>query len=140
MSLEGWDDKRITKNDHNQREVCFSEIDETSFAINSTHTDAGILDHGDVHDDVNTETWWTQILHDMKEKYPLLAEQSVHLSQEPVLMTFSSFKRSVFNKPQVWYPLAYIDYKGNLKGKVNPVMALNEYQHQVLKTGMNWTI
>jgi hypothetical protein len=66
-------------------------------------------------------------------------------------MTFSAFKRSVRNKPQAWRPLAYIDYKGYMKGtKVSPYLAINEY-HQVLstifstlsniqRTGMHWTL
>jgi hypothetical protein len=64
-------------------------------------------------------------------------------------MTFSAFKRNVRTKAQAWRPMAYIDYKGNMKGKVNPVVALNEYYEvlgavfadliEIQSTGMNWT-
>lgn len=124
------------------------------------------LANNDVYDDVNTGQWWTDTVLKMKEDYPDIADSSVlwplilfidgvshgeftNLSQEPILITFSAFKRDVRNQPQAWRPLAYIDYKGNLKGKVSPAMALNEY-HEVLgtvfralsevqSTGINWT-
>ena len=119
-----------------------------------------------VYEDVNSGTWWRETGQRMKLDHPDVQDQSVlwplimfidgvshgeftNLSQEPVLITFSAFKRSVRNKPQAWRPLAYVDYKGNLKGKVSPYLALNEY-HEVLQavvstlseiqtTGMNWT-
>jgi hypothetical protein len=131
-----------------------------------TKVDAGVSNI-DVYDDVNSGTWWRDSAQKMKEDYPALMNTSVlwpiilfidgvahgeftNLSQEPVLMTFSAFNRNIRNKPQAWRPLAYIDYKGNVKGKVSPVMALNEY-HEVLQSifsclidvqmhGMNWTM
>jgi hypothetical protein len=118
------------------------------------------------YNDVNSGTWWSATVSQMKRDHPDVADHSVlwplilfidgvshgeftNLSQEPVLITFSAFKREIRNKPQAWRPLAYIDYKGNLKGKVTAAMALNEY-HQVLgtvfnaisevqATGMNWS-
>jgi hypothetical protein len=131
-----------------------------------TACDAGLVGDMDVYDDVNSGLWWKETTEKMKEDHPDIQDCSVlwplilfidgvshgeftNLNQEPVLMTFSAFKRTVRNKAQAWRPLAYIDYKGNMKGKVNPVTALNEY-HEVLgavfadlieiqSTGMNWT-
>jgi hypothetical protein len=131
-----------------------------------TDVNAGVPNN-DEYDDVNSGAWWRDTVLKIKEDYPHLQDKSVlwpliffidgvshgeftNLSQEPVLLTFSAFKRSVRNKPQAWRPLAYIDFKGNLKGKVSPYLAINEY-HQVLgevfntlshiqRTGMNWTL
>jgi hypothetical protein len=103
-----------------------------------------VLDNNDVYNEVNTGQWWSDTVAKMKEEYPDIADSSVlwpvilfidgvshgeftNLTQEPILLTFSAFKRDVRNQPQAWRPLAYIDYKGNLKGKVTPAMALNEY-------------
>jgi hypothetical protein len=128
--------------------------------------DPDVLANNDVYDDVNTGQWWADTVTRIKDDYPDIADNSVlwplilfidgvshgeftNLTQEPILITFSAFKRAVRNQPQAWRPLAYIDYKGNLKGKVSPAMGLNEY-HEVLgtvfralteiqRTGMNWT-
>jgi hypothetical protein len=131
-----------------------------------TYLDEGVGDNTDVYDDVNTGTWWRETTNKMKHDYPDIDHCSVlwplilfidgvshgeftNLNQEPVLMTFSAFKRNIRNKAQSWRPIAYVDYKGNMKGKVTPITALNEY-HEVLgavfadliamqETGMNWT-
>jgi hypothetical protein len=126
------------------------------------------LTNPDVYDDVNTGYWWKETATKIKEDYPDIEQRSIlwplillidgvshgeftNLNQEPILMSFSAFKhRDKRNKAQAWRPLAYVDYKGNLKGKVTPVMALNEY-HEVLgtvfaalkdvqSTCMNWTL
>jgi hypothetical protein len=106
---------------------------------NFTDVDAGIpLDNE--YNDVNSGSWWRDTAHKIKQDHPDLQHRSViwpliffidgvahgeftNLSQEPVLMSFSSFKRSIRNKPQAWRPLAYIDYKGNMKGKVSPCLS-----------------
>jgi hypothetical protein len=76
-----------------------------------------VLVDDDVYDDVNTGQWWTETVSKMKEDYPDIADSSVlwplilfidgvshgeftNLTQEPVLMTFSAFKRDVRNQPQ----------------------------------------
>ena len=108
-----------------------------------TDVDVGILNNNE-YDDVNSGTWWRDTSLKIKEEHPHIQDKSIlwpliffidgvshgeftNLSQEPVLFTFSAFKRSVRNKPQAWRPLAYIDFKRNLKGKVSLYLAINEY-------------
>jgi hypothetical protein len=84
------------------------------------------------YDDVNSGKWWSATVSKMKGDHPDVADLSVlwplilfidgvshgeftNQSQEPVLITFSAFKREIRNKPQAWRPLAYIDYKGKEK-------------------------
>jgi hypothetical protein len=131
-----------------------------------TYLDEKVGGDTNVYGDVNSGTWWIETTEKMKREHPDIDHCSVlwplilfidgvshgeftNLNQEPVLMTFSAFNRDVRNKAQSWRPIAYVDYKGNMKGKVTPIMALNEY-HEVLRavfaelieiqqTGMNWT-
>jgi hypothetical protein len=112
------------------------------------------------YDDVNSGQWWSATVSKMKRDHPDVADLSICLwplilfidgvsHGEFTNLSLSAFKREIRNKPQAWRPLAYIDYKGNLKGKVTAAMALNEY-HEVLgtvfnaisevqATGMNWS-
>jgi hypothetical protein len=76
-----------------------------------------VLANNDVYDDVNTGQWWTDTVTKMKEEYPDIADSSVlwpvilfidgvshgeftNLTQEPILNTFSAFKRDIRNQPQ----------------------------------------
>lgn len=101
-----------------------------------------------VYGDVNTGSWWRDTQNDIcagtvngkrKVLWPLILfiDGVCHgdfqkLSQEPVLATFSAFKREVRNRPEAWRPLAYLDFKGNMQGKVSGKQSLQEYS-DVLK-------
>jgi hypothetical protein len=72
----------------------------------------GLVGNMDVYDDVNTGSWWKETTEKLKEDHPDIQDCRVlwplmlfiddvshgkftNLNQEPVLMTFSAFKRTV---------------------------------------------
>ena len=101
-----------------------------------------------VYGEVNTGKWWCDTQNDIcagmingkrKVLWPLILfidgvchGEFTKLSQEPVLVTFSAFKREIRNRPEAWRPLAFLDYKGNMAGDVGGKQSLQEYS-DVLK-------
>lgn len=120
---------------------------------NVTYLHATVVGYTNIYDDVNSVIWRKETTKKMKQDHPDIEQycsvfRPLILFINGVYLSWGEFTNLnqelgtyvVRNKAHAWRPIAYVDYEGNMKGKVTPIMALNKYHEvEIQGTGMNWT-